>query len=181
MNGPQQQPQAPLPHGSWSPQQHYPQQGCPQPGYPLPFGAPLRRRANAVASVLAGLLALLTAGLLVWFAVANIPANNTPEPWPSVVRMNVIGGFVAAAWLLIAALLTFARTVPGAWTLSATSLFFAIMITVLSPLLRGQSVGAQLDFVFGFHKATGVAIGLTTIVATLTAIVAAVAAIAKQP
>jgi hypothetical protein len=155
----------------------------------LPFGVPVRRRANPVASVFAGLLALLTAGLLalltagllVWYAVANIAEYNTLESWPNTVRMNVIGGFVAAAWLLIAALLTFARMVAGAWALSAISLLFAIMITVGSPLLFGQGFGAQLEFVFGFHKTTGVAIGLTTIVATLTAIVAAVAAIAKRP
>ena len=93
---------------------NYPQQGYPPPGYFQPYGVPVRLRANAVASVLAGLLAPLTAGLLV----------------------------------------------------------------VFSPLLRGESFSAQLDFVFGFRKVTGVAIGLTTIAGVLTAIVAAVA---KRP
>ncbi|SDM68626.1 hypothetical protein SAMN04489726_2904 [Allokutzneria albata] len=133
-----------------------------------------------VGSVLAGLLALLAAGLLVWFAVADMLANSTPEPWPDVVRMNVIGGFTAAGLLVIAAVFTFARMVAGAWTLGVASLFFVIM-NIIAPLLRGESVSAHLSFLFGFHKTTGVAIGLATIVCALTAIVAAVAAVAKQP
>src|SRR5690349_12268951 len=163
------------------PHQANPQQGYLPRSYPQPFGAPVRLRANAVASMLAGLLALLTVGLLVWFAVANMQANDTPEPWPSVVRTNVFGGFGAAALLLIAAVFTFARTVAGAWTLGIASLFFAVMNIVFSPLLGGVSFSDQLDFVSGFHKTTGVAIGLTTIVGTLTAIVAAIAATGKRP
>jgi hypothetical protein len=155
--------------------------GYPAPGYPQQFGAPVRLRANAVASVVAGLLALLTAGLLVWFAVANILANNTPEPWPSVVWINVIGGFGSAGLLLILAVFTFARTVAGAWTLGALNVFFVLMNVGFSPLANGVSVRSQLDFVFGFHKATGIAVGLATIFGVLTAIVAVIAAIARRP
>lgn len=154
---------------------------CVQPQqsyYPRP--QPVRLRANPGASVLAGLLALLTAGLLLWFAVANMQEHDYPEPWPSVVRTNVIGGFGAAGVLVIAAMFTFARTLVGAWTLGIVCLFFATMI-IITPLLRAQDVGAHLDWVFGFHKATGVAIGLTVIAGVLTAIVAAVAAVAKRP
>lgn len=155
----------------------YPQQGYQQ-AYPQPYGAPVRLRANPVASVLAGLLAVLTAGLLVWFAAANIAAYDTP--WPSVVRTNVIGGFFSAGLLVIAALFTFARKVAGAWTVFVISLLFAIMI-VSTPLMRGDDLGAHFDFVFGFHKTTGVAIGLSTIACVLTAVVAVVAAVAKRP
>lgn len=145
-----------------------------------PYPQPVRLRANPGASVLAGLLALLTAGLFVWFAVANIEEHDYPEPWPSVVRINVIGGFCAAGVLAIAAMFTFARTLAGAWTLGVVSLFFATMI-VITPLLRDQDVSAHLDWAFGFHKPTGVAIGLTVIAGVLTAVVAAVAAVARRP
>ena len=150
----------------------------PQQVHVQPFGPPVRLRANPGASVLAGLLALLAAGLLVWFAVANMEAFE--EPWPSVVTVNVIGGFVAAGWLVIAAMFTFARTVAGAWALGVSSLFFVIM-NIVAPLLRGESFSAQMDFLFGFHKATGVGAGLFTIVSALTAIVAVVAATARRP
>lgn len=157
-----------------------PPQAQPRYGYQQPFGAPVRLRANPGASVLAGLLALLTAGLLIWFAVANMREHDYPAPWPSVVRTNVIGGFGAAGVLVIAAVFTFARTLVGASTLGVASLFFVTMI-IVTPLLRGQDVSAHLDWVYGFHKATGVAIGLTTIVGVPTGIVAAVAAVAKRP
>ncbi|KZB86549.1 hypothetical protein [Amycolatopsis regifaucium] len=166
--------QANPPHGQ-------PQQGYPPPSYPQQFGAPVRLRANPVASILAGLLALLTAGLLVWFAVANILVNNFPEPWPSGVWINVVGGFCSAGLLVVLAVFTFLRTVAGAWTLGAINVFFVIMNLVFSPLAHGVSFGSQLDFVFGFHKATGIAVGLTTIFGTLTAIIAFVAAIARRP
>ena len=146
--------------------------------YPHPQA--VRLRANAGASVLAGLLAVLTAGLLVWFAVANVQEHDYPAPWPSVVRINVIGGFGAAGVLALAAMFTFARTVAGAWTLGVASLFFATMI-IITPLLRNQDVSAHFDWVFGFHKATGVAIGLVVIAGVLTGVVAVVAAIARRP
>jgi len=126
------------------------------------------------------MLALLTAGLLIWFAVANMQEHDYPEPWPSVVRINVIGGFGAAGVLVIAAMFTFARTLVGAWTLGIASLFFVTMI-IVAPLLRGQDVSAHLDWVFGFGKATGVAIGLTVIAGALTAVVTIVAAVARRP
>lgn len=149
----------------------------PQQSY-YPYPQPVRPRANPGASVLAGLLALLTACLLVWFAVANIEAFV--KPWPSVVTVNVIGGFCAAGLLAIIAVFTFARTIAGAWTLIVTNVFF-VVINIVAPLLRSQSLGAHLDWMFGFHKATGVAIGLTMFACVLTAVTAAVAAVAKRP
>ena len=145
-----------------------------------PYPQPVRLRANAGASVLAGLLAFLTAGLLVWFALANMQEHDYPAPWPSVVRTNVIGGFCAAGVLILAAVCTVARTVAGAWLLGVTTLFFVTMI-IITPVLRGQDVSAHLDWVFGFHKATGAAIGLTTIAGVLTAVAAVGAAIARRP
>jgi hypothetical protein len=151
----------------------------PQQNY-YPHPQPVRLRANPGVSVVAGLLALLTAGLLGWFAVANMQEHDYPEPWPGVVRINVIGGFGAAGVLVLVAMFTFARTLVGAWTLGVASLFFATMI-VITPLLRGQDVSAHFDWVFGFGKATGVAIGLTVIAGVLTAFAAVVAAVARRP
>lgn len=79
------------------------------------------------------------------------------------------------------AVFTFARTVSGAWTLGSVNVFFVIMNLVFSPLVHGVSFSSQFDFVFGFHKVTGIAVGLGTIFGTLTAIAAVVAAVAKRP
>lgn len=179
--------QAPAPAGQPSPSpapQGCPPPGQPQRGWPQPSVGhgwpeqPGKPRTNAVAAAVAGLLALVTAGLQIWFAVANIEAFDTP--WPSVVTVNVYGGFASAGVLLLAATITFTRSATGAWILAGLCLFFVIMI-VISPLLRGESLSAHMTFVFGFHKATGVATGLTTITGLLNAVAAAVAGASRRP
>ncbi|WP_154814664.1 hypothetical protein [Actinophytocola xinjiangensis] len=56
-----------------------------------------------------------------------------------------------------------------------------MIMIVISPLLRGESLSARMTFVFGFHKATGVATGLTTITGLLNAVAAAVAGASRRP
>ncbi|MFD8500205.1 hypothetical protein [Amycolatopsis sp. NPDC059657] len=89
--------------------------------------------------------------------------------------MNVLGGFIAALCLLVTAAFTFARAIWGAWALCALCVLFVAAVFA-SPLVRGADFGAQLDFVFGFHKANGIAAGLTAVGGLLTAISAAIAA-----
>ncbi len=134
-----------------------------------------RPKANAVASPIAGVLAVLAAGAQIWFALHNIADAGTRDRWVGLDYVNVVGGFAAAGCLLVAAGFTFARKVAGAWTLCFVGAFFTAAI-FLSPLMRGADVAAHLAFVFGFAKANGIAVLLTIVFSTLAAIVAAYAA-----
>ncbi|MET3983343.1 protein kinase [Streptomyces sp. PvR034] len=157
----------------------------PRPVPPMPQRRPLpapRPRTGSPVAVAAGLLALVTAGLLAAFAVLNIAQAGADVPWTDVMRMNVIGGFVSAAVLALLGALTPTRT-AAARTLAAVCVLFAVTTLVLQPLLGVSfdvSFGAQLDFVFGFHKPTGVLLGLATIFELLTASTATASAILRS-
>lgn len=148
----------------------------PSAGLGVPQGEP-RTRPPAV--VVAGLLALVTAGLLMSFAVINIANARGGTPWTDAMRMNVIGGFGSGALLVLLGVLMFTRAAAVARTLAVVCVSFAVLILVLQPLLGvsfSVSFSEQFDFVFGFHKANGVALGLATIFDLLTAIAAVAAA-----
>ncbi|MFI6316584.1 hypothetical protein ACIBG8_03645 [Nonomuraea sp. NPDC050556] len=154
----------------------------PQPMFPQ-YGQPPRQkpRANTAAAVVAGVLALFTAAMLVWFALNDaIVAGGQTGMWSRMVVLNVLGGVIGAASLLVPAGFTVARKIPGAWTLCALCTFYVVASLVVSPLLFGTPFSAQLTFLFGFHKTNGVIIGLAVIFAILTAITAAIAASVKS-
>ncbi|TDD60114.1 hypothetical protein E1293_45975 [Actinomadura darangshiensis] len=133
-------------------------------------------RANAAASVIAGILALLTAVMLVWFALYNVVlATGANGRWSSVELVNMLGGIAGAGLLLVAAGFTFARRISGAWTLCGLCVLYVTATIFLAPLLWGTSLGAQLEFVFGFDQGDGVAVALAVIFSVLTAAMAAIA------
>ncbi|WP_410661743.1 hypothetical protein [Amycolatopsis sp. lyj-112] len=138
---------------------------------------PLYRRpkAHAVASPIAGVLAVIAAGMHVWFALYNIEVASSREHWTGLEWVNVVGSVLSALFLLVAAGFTFARKIGGAWTLCFLGAFFTAA-TFLSPLMRGADVGAHLAFIFGFEKSNGVAVFLASAFGVLTATVAAFAA-----
>ncbi|CAM3371671.1 hypothetical protein [Stackebrandtia soli] len=170
------------------PQPGPPQEGQPpMTGGPVPWGggpsplAALRPRANAAAAVIASILALLTVGMFVWFALYNVVHATGPTDLGSNLLLeNVLGGAIGAGALLVAAGFTFTRRVAGAWTLCALCVVYVVATTFMAPLLRGTAVDAQLKWIFGFDKANGVAVGLAMILSVLTATVAAIAASVKS-
>lgn len=142
---------------------------------------PTRPRAHATAAMIAGILALLTAGMLVWFVLYNVHHANGPTGrWDSVTVLNVFGGLIGAGVLLVAAWFTFARRLSGAWTLCALCGVYSVAPFFAAPLLLGTDFGAQAKFVLGFDKSNGVAIGLSIIFGALTAMAAAVAGSVKS-
>lgn len=156
------------------------QPNAPQPGFPAPWGDGPSPRANVVAAVIASVLALLTAAMLVWFTLSNVVyAIGSSGGWSNVVLVNVLGGFLGAGALLVPAGFTFARRIPGAWTLCALCVLYVVTPFVMAPLLFGTPFDAQLTFLFSFENSNGVAIALAIIFAALTAITAAIAAIAR--
>lgn len=121
-----------------------------------------------------GVLALITAAMLAWFGLCNITGEPTAY-WSTLDWENVLGGFVSAALLVPSAGFTFTRRLSGAWTLCAQCVLYVVSIFVMNPVLQGTGFGSQLDFVLGFHRSNGVAIGLAAIFGLLTAITAAIA------
>ncbi|MBO0513014.1 serine/threonine-protein kinase [Streptomyces beijiangensis] len=161
-----------------------PMAGGPAPwgGGPIPWTAPPRPRAHASAAVIAGTLALLTACMLGWFALHSVVYATGPTGrWSSLVWENVVGGVISAGLLVVPARFTFDRRPSGAWTLCALCVLYVVAILVLGPLQGTTTFGAQFKFVFGFDKSDGVAIGLATIFAFLTAIAAVIAARVRSP
>ncbi|MBT2206694.1 hypothetical protein [Actinomadura sp. NEAU-AAG7] len=66
----------------------------------------------------AGNLALLSAGMLIWFALYNVATvGGSADSSPSPVVENVVGGVIGAGLLFIAAALAFARRIAGVWAL----------------------------------------------------------------
>lgn len=150
-------------------------------GGPSPL-VPSKPRANAMAAVIAGVLALLTVAMLVWFAFQDVIylAKGMTGGLTGMVLVNVLGGAVSAGALLVAAGFTFARRTAGAWTLCGLCAFYAVLNTVMAPVLWGTSISVQLEWLFGFDKSNGAAAGLATIFAVPTAIAAAIAASVKS-
>lgn len=165
----------------------HPHQAVPAPGhypapgpYPAPGqGAPPRRRANAAASVIAGMLGVITAAVVIWFAFWNIDGNGPTEQWTDQAWVNVLAGFIGGVWFLVASGFTFARRLGGVWSLFVMALVFMVL-EFLTPLLWGTDFGTHMDFLFGFHKTNGVIAGLATIFGFLTMIAAAVAGASRQ-
>lgn len=125
----------------------------PHPGQGKP-------KANAGAAVIAGFLGLVIAGMFVWFAVWNLDFVDTIGVWRSTERINVIFGFATAAFMVTASVFTVARTITGAWVLCVMSVVEALMVVVVSPLLLNVDFDAHMEFVFGFHRANGVAMAI---------------------
>jgi hypothetical protein len=144
-------------------------------GFPLPVPAPVRRRANLPASVVAAVLAGCTAIALVWFVFANVLIGGSFGEWSGIVWLNVVDGLVCAFVLVVPAGFLLARRVWAAWTLFGLCLLYVVGIVTV-PVPWGTSFGTHLDFVLGFHKSNGVPIGLAAIFAFLTAIAAIVSA-----
>ncbi|MCP2322378.1 hypothetical protein HDA40_000885 [Hamadaea flava] len=164
------------------PQLGFPQQGQPQlRGGPSPLSGKPRPRANAVAAMIAASLALLAAAMLCWFALHDVVyALGSTDRWSSLVLQNVIGGVGGAGALVVLAGFTFARMIPGAWTLCGLCVLYVVVTLVVSPLLRGIAVSDQFTFVFGFERSNGIAIALAVIFSVLTAVTAAVAGTVKS-
>lgn len=157
--------------------------GGPAPwgGGPSPFAAPRRPRANAAAAAIAGILALLTAGMLIWFALDNVFSAGGPTgQWSDLVFQNVVGGVIGAGLLLAAAAFTFSRWIAGAWTLCALCVLYIVATIFVAPLLRGMPLDHQLRWIFGFHDSDGAAAGLAMVFGILTAIIAAIAGSVKS-
>ncbi|MFK0250123.1 hypothetical protein ACIQUM_35940 [Amycolatopsis azurea] len=151
----------------------------PQPGF-AQYGRPPKPRANAGAAITAGFLGLLTAAMIVWFALYNVVYALDPDGgWSGSVAQNVVGGIVTAGLLTVAAGFTFARRIPGAWTLFGLCLFYVLAVFVATPLVWGTPFGTQLKWIFGFEKSNGVATALASIFGVLTAIMAAIAGSVK--
>ncbi|WP_211302840.1 hypothetical protein [Allonocardiopsis opalescens] len=152
---------------------------APWDGGPSPSAA-ARPRANAAAAVTAGVLALLTAAALVWFALYNVVYVGRAIGLSGVVLENAVGGIVGAALLLVAAGFTFARRIPGAWTLCALCMLYIVATIFVAPLLRGTPFVEQLRFVFSFGEGDDAAVALSVIFGALTAIAAATAGSVKS-
>lgn len=150
----------------------------PQPGFSR-HDRPGRPRANAAAAVIASVLALLTVGMYLVFALWNVVYATGPTGRALLVE-NVLGGAVGAGALLVAAGFTFARRIAGAWTLCGLCALYVVTGVFVAPLLRGTPLPVQLDWIFGFHKINGVAIGLAVIFAVLTAIAAAISGLVRS-
>ncbi|MBB5084054.1 hypothetical protein [Nonomuraea endophytica] len=126
--------------------------------------------------MIAGILALLTAAMLAWFALHNVVYAIGPTGgWSSVVLLNVAGGLISAVVVLVPAGFTFARRIPGAWTLCALCALYSVTPFVMAPLLFGTAFDVQLTFLFAFDEGDSIAIALAIIFAALTAIMAAIA------
>ncbi|GAA4894528.1 hypothetical protein LX16_1659 [Stackebrandtia albiflava] len=160
-----------------------PSQPVPPPHSPPPaVGGPTPKRANAAAARAAGVLALLTVAMLTWFALQDIfyLDQGMTGGLTGKVLVNVLGGATAAGVLLVAAGFTFARRIPGAWTLCGLCTGFIVANVALAPVMWGVSIGDQLAWIFGFQKSNGIAVGLATIFGALTAATAAAAALVKS-
>ncbi|ANN19316.1 hypothetical protein SD37_29350 [Amycolatopsis orientalis] len=157
-----------------------PQHGLPQYGLPQ-YGLRPKPRANTAAAVTAGILGVLTACMLVWFVLYNVIYASAPEGgWSGQVMQNVVFGVIAAVVLMVAAAFTFARRIPGAWTLFGFCVFYVMAVLVATPLLWGTPLSTHLKWIFGFQKSNGVAIALVIIFGILTAITAAIAGSVKS-
>ncbi|MFI6904721.1 hypothetical protein ACIBKY_25900 [Nonomuraea sp. NPDC050394] len=130
--------------------------------------------------MIAGVLALIAVGMLVWFALNDALYAIGHDDWSRMVLQNVFGGLIGAGSLLVAAGFTVARRIAGAWTLCGLCGFYVVANLVLAPLLNGTPFGAQLTFLFGFDKVNGTAAGLATLFCALTAIMAAIAGSVKS-
>lgn len=168
------------------PQPNPPQPGSPQSGQP-PGGpaqwdaASPKSRANTVAAVIAGVLALLAAGMLVWFALYNVVvAVEADGRLSGITVQNMASGVISAVVLVVAAGFTFARRIPGAWTLFGLCVFYVVAVFVGTPLVWGTPFGAQVKWLFSFDDSDSTAMALTIILAVLTAITAAIAASVKS-
>lgn len=152
----------------------------PQPGPPRPGPVPRRPRANFAAAMIAGILGLLTVAMIVWFAlpvavdaIAGGPAGIGP-PTPETF-VYVIGSFFFVFLLSVAGGFTFARRIPGAWTLCALCAFFVVGV-LAQPLLWGFPWGELFATLFDFgHPSQYIPIGLALIFCVPTAITAAIA------
>ncbi|MFD9893387.1 hypothetical protein ACFWY9_28925 [Amycolatopsis sp. NPDC059027] len=154
-------------------------QGFPPPTPPQ-TPAPVRRRANLPAGVVAAVLAGCTAIALLWFVFANVLIGGPFDEWSAMVWLNVVAGLLSAFVLVVPAGFLLARRVWAAWTLFGLGVLYAV-VSMVVPLPPGTSFGAHLDFVLGFHKSNGVPAGLAVIFAFLTAIAAAVSATVGSP
>ena len=168
-------PQQPPPPQYGQPPAHGPAPvgGGPGPGAAPP--RPPRPRSATAAAVTAGVLALLTSALLVAFAIVNVAYAVGPVDRAGPLGVNAASGLVSGGALALAALFTFFRWIPAAWTLCGLSALYALASVFASPLAFGTSQVDQLAFLFGFREIDDALAGLAVVFAALTAISAAIA------
>ena len=142
---------------------------------------PMAARANAAAANAAAVLALFTTVMFSWYALDNVIfLYEVSGGWSALMLVNVLGGAVAAGTMLVAAGFTYVRRIAGAWTLFGMCASYIVAIFVMAPLLWGTPIGSQVEWIFGFDKSNGVAIGLAVICCILTGGAAAIAAAVKS-
>ncbi|MFI7120980.1 hypothetical protein [Amycolatopsis sp. NPDC049868] len=139
-------------------------------------------RANAPAAVIAGVLALLAAAMLIWFALYNVfVAADVNGRWTGLMVQNAVFGVLAAGSLVVVAGFTFARRIPGAWTLFGLCVFSLVLVFVGTPLVSGTPLGAQVKWLFSFDDGDSTAMALMIVFSVLAAVAAAIAGSVKSP
>lgn len=165
------------------PQPGFPQYGQPTPSGPPPWGHTARPkpRANTPAAVTAGILALLAAAMLVWFALYNVfVAVEANGGLSGITVQNIVSGTVASVVLMVAAGFTFARRIPGAWTLFGFCVFSVVAVFAGMPLVGGTPFGSQVKWLFSFDDSDSTAMALMIVFSVLAAVAAAIAASVKS-
>ncbi|MEU3769110.1 hypothetical protein AB0E55_29000 [Amycolatopsis keratiniphila] len=138
-------------------------------------------RANAPAAVIAGVLALLAAAMLVWFALYNVfVATEANGGLSAITVQNMLSGALSAVVLVIAAGFTFARRIPGVWTLFGFCVFYVVAVFVGMPLVWGTPFSSQVKWLFSFDDGDSTAMALMIVLCVLAAVAAAIAGSVKS-
>ncbi|RSN26989.1 hypothetical protein DMC61_26415 [Amycolatopsis sp. WAC 04169] len=138
-------------------------------------------RANAPAAVIAGVLALLAAAMLVWFASYNVfVATEANGGLSAITVQNMLSGALSAVVLVIAAGFTFARRIPGVWTLFGFCVFYVVAVFVGMPLVWGTPFSSQVKWLFSFDDGDSTAMALMIVLCVLAAVAAAIAGSVKS-
>ncbi|AIG74799.1 Putative membrane protein [Amycolatopsis japonica] len=159
----------------------FPQYGQPpMAAGPIPAARP-KPRANAPAAVIAGVLALLAATMLVWFALYNVfVATEANGGLSGITVQNMVSGALSAVVLVVAAGFTFARRIPGVWTLFGFCVFYVVAVFVGMPLVWGTPLSSQVKWLFSFDDSDSTAMALMIVFSVLAAVAAAIAGSLKS-
>ncbi|WP_083737485.1 hypothetical protein [Amycolatopsis keratiniphila] len=138
-------------------------------------------RANAPAAVIAGVLALLAAAMLVWFALYNVfVATEANGGLSAITVQNMLSGALSAVVLVVTAGFTFARRIPGVWTLFGFCVFYVVAVFVGMPLVWGTPFSNQVKWLFSFDDSDSTAMALMIVFSVLAAVAAAIAGSVKS-
>ncbi|ONF72414.1 hypothetical protein AVR91_0209400 [Amycolatopsis keratiniphila subsp. keratiniphila] len=154
----------------------------PGPGFPQYGQPPMPKpRANAPAAVIAGVLALLAAAMLVWFALYNVfVATEANGGLSAITVQNMLSGALSAVVLVVTAGFTFARRIPGVWTLFGFCVFYVVAVFVGMPLVWGTPFSNQVKWLFSFDDSDSTAMALMIVFSVLAAVAAAIAGSVKS-